>query len=80
MRVSWTGATMNNAVGVNRTFDMDGLTLCFGGLEFQGDSKILGFMFSSAPKDKYTENENLLAYIDFEEGKLYLQTESKALS
>lgn len=72
VRVSWTGATMNNAVGVDRTFDMDGLTLCFGGLEFEGDSKILGFMFSSAPKDKYTENENLLVYIDFEEGKLYL--------
>lgn len=71
VQVNWMGATMNNAVGVNRTFDMDGLTLCFGGLEFEGDSKVLGFMFSSVAKDKYTENENLLLYIDFEEGRLY---------
>ncbi len=72
VKVAWNGATLNNCVGVNKSFDLNGLTLDMGGLHLESESKMLGFMISSVMKDKYTENENLLLQIDFEEGKLYV--------
>ena len=68
--ISWTGATLNNPVGLNRTFDLDGLTISFGGLEMESEDKLLGFIFSSKARDKYTASESLLIQADLSTGRL----------
>lgn len=70
--IKWTGTTMNSPVGLNTPLALDGLTIAFGGLDFSSDNKVLGFMFSSLARDRYTASETLLVQIDFATGTMYV--------
>lgn len=69
---NWNATTKNNSLGFNRTFDLNGLHVSFANLSISSEKQTFAMLFSNVAKDKWLTGETLLLYVDFADGKLYV--------
>lgn len=72
VKMLWNGATKNQLLGFNDGYDLDGLHLCMTNLSFSSENRKLGILLSNTAKSKYAEGRNLVVYVDFSNGNVYV--------
>ena len=69
--LNFNSTTKNNALGINKTYSLNGLHVNFANLKIKSEHKKLAMLVSNVAKDKWFGNECLLINIDFATGNVY---------
>lgn len=69
--LNWNAATLNNSLGFNRTFELDGLHISLANLSLTSESKLYGVIISNKHKEKWAKGSSFLLGIDFEYGDVF---------